>query len=117
AFFYDPKTARQVTYNIGVTGKQLCQAGFGGHDLGTCPNGSVDPQCRGPLPIASTPDDSGFPFNEADIVSGTYPVSEVLRYFRWVYAPSASSPLAGAQDPQDRRGHIGAVHIAHTTVR
>jgi hypothetical protein len=118
SFYYDPASPRQVTYSIGVTGKSLCQAGFGGHDLGTCPNGSVDPQFRGPLPIAtgktgmSSVDDSGFPFNDGDIVNGTYGVSQMLAYFRWIYAPGAGSPLVGAQDPQDGRGDIGAVQAA-----
>ena len=115
SFYYDPASPRRVTYNIGVTGKSLCQAGFGGHDLGTCPNGSVDPQFRGPLPIATgktgmpSVDDSGFPFNDGDILSGTYSVSQLLAYFRWIYAPGAGSPLVGAQDPQDGSGNIGAV--------
>jgi len=114
-FYYDAASPRQVTYNIGVSGKSICQAGFGGHDLGTCPNGSVDPQFKGPLPIATgrmgapSVDDSGFPFNDADILSGTYSVSQLLAYFRWVYSPAAGSPLVGAQDPQDGRGDIGAV--------
>ena len=115
AFFYDPASSRRVTYGIGVANKRLCDAGWGGHDLGTCPNGNVDPQFRGPLPIGSgqstlpSINDSGFPFNDADILAGTYTVSDILAYFRWVYAPRAGSPLIGAQDPQDGPGDIGAV--------
>jgi hypothetical protein len=117
--FLDPASLRQVTYDIGVAGKSVCQPGWGGHDLGTCPNGSgVDPMFRGPLPLGSgqtgygSPNDSGFPFNDSDIVAGTYPVSAILSYFRWVYAPRPGSPLVGAQDPQDGPGDIGAVQTA-----
>jgi len=114
---FDPATTMRMTYDIGVAGKTLCQPGWGGHDLGTCPNASVDPRFRGPLPVgtgqigAASPDNSGFPFNDADILSGTYPVSQMLAYFRWVYAPAAGSPLVGAQDPQDGSGDIGAVQV------
>ena len=54
-------------------------------------------------------DDSGFPFNDGDILGGTYGVSQLLAYFRWIYAPGVGSPLVGAQDPQDGGGNIGAV--------
>jgi len=116
--FYDASTLRQVTYDIGVSGKNVCDPGWGGHDLGTCPNASVDPLFQGPLPIGSgqtgygSPNDSGFPFNDSDIQAGMYPVSAMLSYFRWVYAPSAGSPLIGAQDPQDGVGDIGAVQTS-----
>ena len=117
-YSYDPGTLRQVTYDIGVAGKTICQPGWGAHDLGTCPNASVDPQFRGPLPIGSgqtgygSTSDSGFPFNDADIIAGIYPMSALLSYYRWVYAPRAGSPLIGAQDPQDGVGDMGAVQTA-----
>jgi len=116
--FYDANTQRRVTYDIGVPGRSVCQPGWGGNDLGSCPNGGVDPQFRGPLPIGSgktgfgSPDDSGFPFNDGDIVSGTYKVSQMLSYFRWVYAPGPGSPLIGRQDPRDGAGDMGAVQVA-----
>jgi hypothetical protein len=118
AFYYDPGSERRMTYDIGVTGLSVCQSGWGMHDLGTCPNGSVDPQFRGPLPIGSgqsglgSSDDSGFPFNDADILDRTYTVSQMLSYFRWVYAPGSGSPLVGKQDPQDGSGDIGAVQTS-----
>jgi hypothetical protein len=52
---------------------------------------------------------SGFPFNDADILNGTYTVTSMLQYFRWVYAPAAGSPLIGQQDPADGAGDLGAV--------
>lgn len=114
-FFYDSNTSRRRTYAIAVAGKRLCDPGWGGHDLGTCPNGGVDPEFRGPLPIASlrSPlgEASGFPFNDGEILDRTYSVSEMLMYFRWVYAPRSGSPLIGAQDPQDGPGDIGAVQV------
>jgi len=70
------------------------------------------------LPIGSgetgfgSVDDSGYPFNDADILDGTYTVADMLAYFRWVYSPSAGSPLIGAQDPADGAGEIGAVQVA-----
>jgi hypothetical protein len=118
SFFYDATSGRQLNYDIGVQGIGVCQPGWGGHDVGGCPNMSTDPQFRGPLPIGSgqtgfgSPNDSGFPFNDADITSGTYPVSSILSYFRWVYAPRSSSPLVGAQDPKDGPGDIGAVQTS-----
>jgi hypothetical protein len=117
-FYFDSSSLRQITYDIGIAGKTVCQPGWGGHDLGTCPNGSMDPLFRGPLPLGSgqtgygSPNDSGFPFNDSDILAGTYPVSAMLSYFRWVYAPQTGSPLMGAQDPQDGPGDIGAVQTA-----
>jgi hypothetical protein len=117
-FFYDPSTQRQVTYDVAVSGKTQCQGGWGGHDLGGCPNASLDPRFRGPLPIGTgqtgtgSPNDSGFPFNDGDILSGEYTVSQMLAYFRWVYAPAAGSPLLGAQDPADGPGDVGAVQNA-----
>jgi hypothetical protein len=118
SFFYDSTSLRQVNYDIGVSGLTMCQAGWGGHDVGGCPNVSVDPKLRGPLPIGSgqtgfgSSNDSGFPFNDADILSGVYPVSGILSYFRWVYAPGTGSPLIGSQDPQDGPGDIGAVQTS-----
>lgn len=35
---------------------------------------------QGPLP-------TGFPFNDADLLSGTYTVQDLLDYFAWVYGP------------------------------
>jgi hypothetical protein len=56
-------------------------------------NSSDDPTVNGPLPIGSGQSgnvsihQAGFPFNDADILNGTYTVPALLDYFRWVFAP------------------------------
>ncbi len=116
--FFDPTTERSIVYDLAATGRSLCQSGMGGHDIGLCANNNVDPQFRGPLPIGTgqtgtgSSDESGFPFNDTDILNGAYKVSDILSYFRWVYAPANNSPLRGVQDPQDGAGDIGAVQTS-----
>lgn len=61
-----------------------------------------DATVEGPLPlgsgqagVSSDDDQAGFPFNDADILNGTYTVGDLLDYFRWVYgAPTADTPPA-----------------------
>lgn len=86
----------------------------GVHDLGTVNGQGLDPRFRGPLPVAGPNDLAGdhsaaFPFNDADLLNGTYTVADVLAYARWVYAPAADSPLRFAASDG---GDIGAVQIA-----
>lgn len=91
-----------VVYNITTAGGQPCAAGgAGASDLGTCNGAGVSPQFRGPLPIAGPYDLAGdhsaaFPFNDSDILNGTYTVADLLSWARWVYAPGGGSPLLGA---------------------
>jgi hypothetical protein len=116
--FFDPTTERSVVYDLATPGRSLCQPGMGAHDIGLCANSNVDQQFRGPLPMGTgqsgtgSRDESGFPFNDSDILNGVYKVSDILSYFRWVYAPASNSPLRGAQDPQDGAGDIGAVQTS-----
>jgi len=113
--FFDPAAEREIVYDLAVAGAQLGGAGYGMHDLGILNGQGIDPVFQGPLPIGSgetgfgSVNDSGFPFNDSDILNGTFTAADMLAYFRWVYAPGANSPLLRAQDPADGPGEIGAV--------
>lgn len=95
-------TGSPLVYDITTAGGQPCAAGgAGASDLGTCNGAGAAPQFRGPLPIAGPYDLAGdrsaaFPFNDSDILNGTYTVADILAWARWVYAPGAGSPLLGA---------------------
>jgi hypothetical protein len=83
--------------------------------VGTLNGQGLDPLFRGPLPIGTAIDGSGsssiggFPFNDSDILAGTYSVSDILSYFRWVFAPGSGSPLLGAGEGGT---DIGAVQVS-----
>jgi len=116
--YFEPGSDRTVVYNLAVPGKTLGQPGYGGHDLGTLNGPGPDPRFRGPLPIGTgqagvpSPNDGGFPFNEDDILNGTYSVADLCDYFFGIYAPAPDSPLKGKQDPQDGAGDIGASQLS-----
>jgi hypothetical protein len=51
-----------------------------------------------------------FPWTDEQIAAGAITVSDMLAYFRTVYAPRAGSPLIDMGDPQDGSGaDIGAI--------
>jgi len=93
-------------YGVTVGGKtERLDAGFGLNDLtlGGPVDQQVDPRLQGPLL-------STYPFNDEDIKAGTVSLSQVLAWYRTVYAPRADSPLVDAGDPADGAGtNIGAV--------
>lgn len=111
AFWFNPLSPAKNNYDVGVVGftatDERTVPGFAYHDLpvGGAVDAQVDPQFRGPIP-------NGFPFNEADIVSGTVKVSDILAYYRYVYSPAPGSPLIDAGDPADGAGtDIGAIEF------
>jgi hypothetical protein len=61
-----------------------------------------DTTIEGPLPlgsgqagVSSNVGQTGFPFNDADILDGTFTVGQLLQYFQWVYgAPTAEAAPA-----------------------
>jgi hypothetical protein len=104
--FYNPSAQVADNYALAVANKVERQdPGFGANDvppLGVA-NAQVDPQIAGPLAAR-------FPWTDEQIVAGAITISDMLTYFRTVYAPRAGSPLIDTGDPQDGSGaDIGAI--------
>lgn len=62
---------------------------------------STDPNIKGPLPIGSgvsgnvSVNQAGFPFNDADVLDGTFTVQQILDYYTWIFSPAgAGTPPA-----------------------
>src|SRR5262249_7728586 len=71
--------------------------GFAKHDA------HADPKFTGTLPTA-------FPFANADVMSGTTKVSDILKHYRALYTPATGSPLIGTGDPTlGANNNIGAI--------
>jgi len=104
--FFNPDGDVVDNYGLAVEGKVERQdPGFGANDIP--PHGAkdaqVDPQVTGPLA-------DRFPWTDDQIQSGAITVTDMLAYFRTVYAPRPGSPLIDAGDPQDGNGaDIGAI--------
>lgn len=123
-FYFAADAARQVAYAIKADTHAIGDTGWGGHDLGTLNHQGVDPVFKGPLPIgsgyngvvgavgvAAMTEDSGFPFADADILSGLWTVQQMLAYYRWVYAPGTGSPCLLTGSDSDHRGAVLAADI------
>lgn len=109
--FYNPSAQVIDNYALPVGTKVERQdPGFGASDappLGAT-DAQVDPQVTGPLAPR-------FPWTDEQIVAGSITVSDMLAYFRTVYAPRAGSPLIDTGDPQDGSGaDIGAIGAGKT---
>jgi hypothetical protein len=108
--FYNPSAQVADNYALAVANKVERQdPGFGANDvppLGAA-NAQVDPQIAGPLPPR-------FPWTDEQIVAGAITISDMLTYYRTVYAPRDGSPLIDTGDPQDGSGaDIGAIGAGH----
>jgi len=97
----------QVSYSTGVDGKTVRKdPGFAYHDAmaGGAVNQQVDPK------FALNPMVRGIPFADADIVSGTTTVCQMLAFYRHAYSPASGSPLIMGGDPADGPNNmIGAI--------
>ena len=104
--FFNPDAPVRDNYAVGVVGKtERTDAGFALNDLpkGGAVDAQIDPKFTGPVPKA-------FPFADDDIKAGKVTVSQILKFYRDAYAPTAGSPLIDAGDPADGAGtDIGAV--------
>jgi hypothetical protein len=100
--FHNPDSPNAMDYTIkcepdDVTLRPVGSAGCGMNDV------HAAPAFKGPLPTA-------FPYQNADIMSGTVTVSMMLAHYRDLYTPTAGSPLVGAGDPMGgANNNIGAV--------
>jgi hypothetical protein len=94
-------------FNPDATGlTRYADPGMGAHDCGGAA-GTADPKFAH---ARSVP----FPFGDGDIWSRKVTVSQILAFYRGVYAPSAGSPLIDQGDPADDTGgtrntDIGAI--------
>lgn len=120
---FAPDSLHNVVYAIKADSLSLGNSGWGGHDLGTLNGQGLDPQFKGPLtigsgqtgtggnPVADSSNfDSGFPFNDTDIISRKITVQQLLSYFRWIYAPNNVNFIGSASDG-DNRGAVLAADI------
>jgi hypothetical protein len=100
--FFNPQAQSPVNYGLAVVGKSPGSAGFGLHDLGGFGQ-QLDPQLAQPGHLP-------YPIADAEVWNRTLKVSDVLAYFRRLYAPRPGSPVSGAGDPADGTGvNVGAV--------
>jgi hypothetical protein len=93
--FYNPDTSQSTRY------------GDGGHGAHDCGGGSADPKFAQARIVP-------FPFGDGDIWARRVTVSQILAFYRGVYAPTAGSPVIDLGDPSDDTGgfrntDIGAV--------
>ncbi|HEY7375422.1 MAG TPA: right-handed parallel beta-helix repeat-containing protein [Polyangia bacterium] len=100
--FAVPDSPVQTHYSVAVSGKNLGDPGYGGHDVSVTNRTNIFAQ--------KTPRD--FAFDEAMVQAGATTVCQILAYYRQVFTPATApgSPLVAAADPADGAGrNIGAV--------
>ncbi len=104
--FFNPESGLADNYAFDIANRVERQdAGFGANDVPAhgARDAQIDPQLTGPLV-------ERFPWTDDDILAGTVTVTDMLAYFRRVYAPRVGSPVIDAGDPGDGVGaDVGAI--------